>query len=107
MSKYSAISVYLNSISVKEKVDDSQLRLASAVGFPIRAFATILPILDNIELTGGGIILLRELHRLLTYCIKVIHFWKCKVVNLKVRLHKTGEENNQFQEKFFLGREKS
>ncbi|KAM3720367.1 Auxin transport protein BIG [Dirofilaria immitis] len=57
--------------SVKEKVDDSQLRLATALGSPIRAFATILPILDNIELTGGGIILLRELHRLLTYCIKV------------------------------------
>ncbi|EJW88782.1 hypothetical protein WUBG_00304 [Wuchereria bancrofti] len=57
--------------NVKEKVDDSQLRLASVLGSPIRAFATILPILDNIELTGGGIILLRELHRLLTYCIKV------------------------------------
>ncbi|KAL3998511.1 E3 ubiquitin-protein ligase UBR4 family protein [Acanthocheilonema viteae] len=57
--------------NVKEKVDDSQLRLASALGSPIRAFAIILPILDNIELTGGGIILLRELHRLLTYCIKV------------------------------------
>uniref|UniRef100_A0A158Q763 UBR-type domain-containing protein n=1 Tax=Elaeophora elaphi TaxID=1147741 RepID=A0A158Q763_9BILA len=61
----------LSGTNVKEKVDDSQLRLASALGSPIRAFATILPILDNIELTGGGIVLLRELHKLLTYCIKV------------------------------------
>ncbi|KAK6106256.1 E3 ubiquitin-protein ligase UBR4 family protein [Brugia pahangi] len=61
----------LANTNVKEKVDDSQLRLASALGSPIRAFATILPILDNIELTGGGIILLRELHRLLTHCMKV------------------------------------
>ncbi|CAG9534491.1 unnamed protein product [Cercopithifilaria johnstoni] len=61
----------LTGTNVKEKVDDSQLRLASALGSPIRAFSIILPILDNIELTGGGIILLRELHRLLTYCIKV------------------------------------
>uniref|UniRef100_A0A915PMF8 UBR-type domain-containing protein n=1 Tax=Setaria digitata TaxID=48799 RepID=A0A915PMF8_9BILA len=57
--------------NTKEKIDDSQLRLAAALGSPIRAFSTILPILDNIELTGGGIILLREFHRLLTYCIKV------------------------------------
>ncbi|EFO26755.2 hypothetical protein LOAG_01731 [Loa loa] len=61
----------LTDTNVREKVDDSQLRLANALGSPIRAFSIILPILDNIELTGGGIVLLRELHRLLTYCIKV------------------------------------
>lgn len=61
----------LNSFSAKEKIDDSQLRLAAALGTPICAFSTILPVLDKIELTGGGIALLKELHRLLAYCVKV------------------------------------
>ncbi|VDM95152.1 unnamed protein product [Thelazia callipaeda] len=61
----------LNDSETKEKIDDSQLRLATALGTEICAFDTILRVLDNIELTGGGLALLRELHRLLTYCIKV------------------------------------
>ncbi|VDN21925.1 unnamed protein product [Gongylonema pulchrum] len=58
-------------VACKEKIDDKQLRLAAALGAPVGAFPAILSALDEIGLTGGSVVLLKELHRLLICCVKV------------------------------------
>ncbi|MFH4973737.1 hypothetical protein AB6A40_000446 [Gnathostoma spinigerum] len=55
----------------KESMDDAQLRMARLMGDCVRDFGTIISSLDTVELTGDGKKLLKELHRLLAYCVKV------------------------------------